>query len=189
MRQIKLVLLMIVGCFFISACSTTNVKKVDADDGLSTAKRFVKNIGVANGAMDTFKKMILQETKNTPNLKEHFVRVSEMASESDFAGYIAKVYSRNVDAKDLTALADMSESPVIKRYFQEIRSNRASAKPVAQMALLNRFNKDEVGEILKFVSSDSFIRLNSKLPVINAELKKEGREYGRRLFQKYAASQ
>lgn len=189
MRQVKFVLLMVLGCFFISACSTSPVSKNKTDDGHLVAERFINNIGMGKVSMDEFKKNLLKKMKKTPDMKEHLVGMSEMVSESDFVGYIAKVYARNLNKNDLTSLADMSESATIKRYFYEMRVNRAAKKRTTQMELLKKFNEEEIGEILKFVSSDSFVRLNTKLPIINTQLKQAGREYGIKLFQKYAASQ
>lgn len=207
MQNIRVIVFVVLGCFFLSACSTApvtrpnnnkneraNITKPDDsesanivkpdDDSVYFAERFMSNVGMGKIILDGLKKGMREQKIEDPALAVFVEKAFADAKEEDFIFLIASVYARHVSKEDLIELSRFSESPTIKRFFMAVFDKLINQQRVDD-TILQQFNSVEIEEIIAFSTSSSFERMNNALPIINKELHQAGANYGRELIINY----
>ena len=184
MNCIKSLVFVVLGCVFLSACSTTPLAGNEENGRTLIAKRFLRNVGAGQLAMSSFRKTIEKEAVDNPGIAELSNKVFADVNEEAFITLASDVYSRNLSSDDLEELANFSESPTIKRFFAVIFDRIATEQPVDR-SVFKQFNSDEILEVMKFSVSGSFTRMSAALPKINKELSMASASYGQELFRNY----
>jgi len=175
--------------FVASGCATAPTVQVLDPTHVATAKRFLQNIGAGELAMTSFKRELEKKSEEQPGMTGLLQRAFVDIDKNYFEDLIAETYSRHVTHKDLIEIAQFSESPTIKRFFNVVFEGVLSGEPVSGENIMSQFNADELTEIMKLSMSESFIRMKESLPEINREMSQLSRKLGGDIVREYIKTQ
>lgn len=171
--------------FIIAACASAPVSQDPNPQHLAAAKRFLHSWDAGDLAMGVFQRELEQAYRDQPGLAELMQRAFADSTPEDFENLAARVYVRHLDQRELSELAQFTESPTGNRFFRMSVGAAVEGKPVNGEDAMRQFNADELLEIAQFSKSDAFIALRQALPTINRELGEEGRKFGETKMREY----
>ncbi len=163
-------------------------QSVDAEH-LSTAKRFLRNVGTAELFMLGVQREFNKLDKEQPGLAELTRRAFADFKPETFEVLAARIYAQNLSHEHILEIADYTETPTIKKFFRLIFAEVGQGRALDNKKIMKQFNADELTEIVKFSLSKGFIAMKKALPQINTEIEIESRELGRNIVQEYIKKQ
>ena len=151
----------------------------------AAAQRFMNGLGAGELIQTVMRREMEKTAKDQPGITELIKRVFADTSTSEFADLAAGVYARHLNQADLEGLATFSETPAGSRFFKSAMGTMLAGEKLDSNVLMRQLNADDLTEIVKFSQSPEFASMQAKLPLINKEMREEGRKFGDRKLQEY----
>lgn len=166
-----------------------NIIAPPENEHVAVAKRFLHSFDAGGLAMKSMTEEFDRQASTQNALSELVKRSLEGLDADDFENLAARVYTRHLNQQHMTALATFAESNAGGRFMRISIDQALNGKQANPNELMSQFNADELLQLMKFLQSETFVALQQKIQIINAELKAESGKLGEAMMREYIRKQ